>query len=147
MTGFCPAGPEVFECYPGPKWTPNDPMFYLHHAVSFTPPPSVLITPDDRFPFQMIDRLWTQWQLVSQQNARSFGGGSVPERETLAEYRAFPNGGPPFVHVRPVSPNAYHPSLVFAQFGSVLPSDGLWEDVSIFDVMDTRNENLCYTYE
>jgi hypothetical protein len=34
MTGFCPGGTGVPDCYAGPKWTPNDPMFFLHHAVS-----------------------------------------------------------------------------------------------------------------
>jgi len=110
MTGFCPGGTGPPDCYAGPKWTPNDPMFFLHHA--------------------MIDRLWAQWQLVAPQNALSFTGGSVPARETYAIYQTFPNGGPPFLN-----------------FESVLPSDGLWENVTAFDVMDTRNEILCYTYE
>ena len=43
MTGFCPNGTGVPNCYAGPKWTPNDPMFFLHHAVRFTSPPPPLI--------------------------------------------------------------------------------------------------------
>jgi len=33
------------------------------------------------------------------------------------------------------------------QLESVLPADGLWADVKVSDVMDTRNGILCYTYE
>ena len=49
MTGFCPGGNEEPGCYGGPKWTPNDPMFYLHHAVSITPLSSNLISAIDLF--------------------------------------------------------------------------------------------------
>ena len=37
MTGFCPGGTGPPDCYAGPKWTPNDPMFFLHHAVRSAP--------------------------------------------------------------------------------------------------------------
>jgi tyrosinase len=95
----------------------------------------------------MIDRLWAQWQLLAPQNALSFTGGSIPARETYAIYQTFPNGGPPFLHVSRALPGASHHSPLAIQFESVLPSDGLWENVTVFDMMDTRNELLCYTYE
>ena len=44
MTGFCPNGTGAPDCYAGPKWTPNDPMFFLHHAVRPAPPSSSLIS-------------------------------------------------------------------------------------------------------
>jgi tyrosinase len=145
MTGFCPGTTGPPDCYAGPKWTPNDPMFFLHHAVS--PFASLLVLMLNSPLLQMIDRLWAQWQLVAPQNAVSFVGGSVPARETYAIYQTFPNGGPPFLHVGQTrSYNSRHSPFVI-QFESVLPSDGLWQNVTVFDVMDTRNEVLCYTYE
>ena len=102
MTGFCPGGTGPPDCYAGPKWTPNDPMFFLHHAVSSI---TSLLAPNvDFLLFQMIDRLWAQWQLAAPQNALSFVGGSVPARETYAIYQTFPNGGPPFLHVGKLAP-------------------------------------------
>ena len=44
MTGFCPDGTGPPDCYTGPKWTPNDPMFFLHHAVRPTPPSPSLVS-------------------------------------------------------------------------------------------------------
>lgn len=41
MTGFCPR--EAPNCHGGPKWTPNDPMFFLHHVVRLTSPSSSLV--------------------------------------------------------------------------------------------------------
>jgi len=36
MTGFCPNGTGPPACVMGPKWSPNDPLFYMHHAVRVT---------------------------------------------------------------------------------------------------------------
>lgn len=33
MGGLCPHDIGPPDCYAGPKWTPNDPIFFLHHAV------------------------------------------------------------------------------------------------------------------
>ena len=38
MTGECPSGTGPPACYPGPKWTPNDPVFFMHHAVRIFSP-------------------------------------------------------------------------------------------------------------
>ena len=32
------------------------------------------------------------------------------------------------------------------QLDSVLPGDGLWENVTVGDIMDTTGGRLCYTY-
>lgn len=96
----------------------------------------------------MIDRLWAQWQLVSSQNALSFEGGSVPARETYASYQTYPNGGPPFLDVGLTHLDTfYRDSPLVTQPGSVLPSDGLWTNVTVFDLMNTKSKVLCYTYE
>jgi len=109
MAGGCPAGDTT--CVRGPKWTPNEPMFFMHHA--------------------MVDKIWHDWQLKNPSNFFSFTGGSVSEFTNLTLYPIFPNGGPPFLN-----------------FSSPLPNDGmLWENLTIWDMMNTQNELLCYTYE
>jgi len=96
----------------------------------------------------MVDRLWAQWQLSAPQNALSFAGGSVQARDTFKNYQRYPNGGPPFLHVssgRYSTPYNYLSPIV--QLQSQVPGDGFWANVTISDVMDTRNEILCYIYE
>lgn len=34
MAGFCSNGATPPACISGPKWSPNDPLFFMHHAVS-----------------------------------------------------------------------------------------------------------------
>ena len=38
-------------------------------------------------------------------------------------------------------------SMLGRQFTSILPGDGLMEDLTVYDVMDTTGETLCYIYE
>lgn len=33
MGGLCLNNALPPDCYPGAKWTPNDPVFFLHHGV------------------------------------------------------------------------------------------------------------------
>ena len=44
MSGTCPNGTGPPECYAGPKWPPNDPLFFLHHAVRNVSVPSYHLT-------------------------------------------------------------------------------------------------------
>ncbi|KAF9645987.1 Di-copper centre-containing protein [Thelephora ganbajun] len=109
LVGMCPlaAGPN---CKRGPKWTPNDPLFYLHHA--------------------MVDKLWYDWQRRHPENFWSFHGGSIGAHSAPGIYAQFPNGGPPFLN-----------------FDTDVPGDGLLNNATIFEVMDTRAYDFCYTYE
>jgi len=74
----------------------------------------------------MIDKVWYEWQLRSPSNKNAFEGGSV---SVQVDPTVPPNGGPPFLNL-----------------SSVIPGDGLWEDVKVRDVMDTVGGKLCYTY-
>jgi len=107
MTGLCPKGAPA-GCAYGPKWTPNDPMFFLHHGF--------------------VDKIWSDWQMRDARNTYAYGGGSVTASTIFANFVKYPTGTPPYLG-----------------FESDLPSDGLW-NATIWDVMDTTGETLCYTY-
>jgi len=108
MGGLCPHTDGPPECYVGPKWTPNDPMFFLHHG--------------------MVDKMWHDWQNRHSMNKYSYGGGTTSVFGT-AQFGVYPTGMQPY-----------------ANFSTVLPGDGLWDNVTIWDMMDTQAGPLCYTY-
>jgi len=110
MSGFCPRGLGPPDCYHGPKWPPNDPLFMLHHA--------------------MIDKIWFDWQNAHPENFWSFLGGSVNAHSQPGLFDQFPTGGPPFLNL-----------------GYSMPTDGILRNATIYDMMDTKNERLCYIYE
>jgi len=109
MLGLCPFGLQVPECTAGMKWSPNDPMFFLHHS--------------------MIDKIWYEWQLRDSSNKNAFGGGTVSVQVDPTQATTYPTGAPPLLNL-----------------SSVIPGDGLWEDVTVQDVMDTVDGKLCYIY-
>ncbi|KAG9083148.1 hypothetical protein FRC06_004681 [Ceratobasidium sp. 370] len=75
MAGTCPAAAGS-SCQGGSTWTPNDPMFYLHHAN--------------------IDRIWWKWQWQNPiSNLYAFKGGS---NMTYSD-PAYPNGYPPWMSI------------------------------------------------
>jgi len=57
MSGTCPDGLVAPACVGGQKWSPNDPFFFLHHA--------------------MVDRVWWTWQNEDPSNKDAFAGGSI----------------------------------------------------------------------
>ncbi|KAH9011802.1 Di-copper centre-containing protein [Lactarius pseudohatsudake] len=82
LAGNCPQ--NASNCIPGTKWSPNDPLFWLHHA--------------------MIDKIWYDWQHRNQTNAESFFGGSVEALQSLESYNEYPTGAPPFLNLSSVMP-------------------------------------------
>ncbi|KAG7451672.1 Di-copper centre-containing protein [Guyanagaster necrorhizus] len=76
MAGNCPAtAPST--CAPGPLWSPNDPLFFLHHTT--------------------VDKVWYDWQNKSPVNKNAYAGGSVQLVQNRTMYLENPNGGPPFL--------------------------------------------------
>ncbi|KAF8519616.1 Di-copper centre-containing protein [Hysterangium stoloniferum] len=77
MGGACPVDKSDM-CDPNPDatWSPNEPMFWLHHA--------------------MIDKLWFNWQRAHPTNYWAFGGGIGRDLYTWPRYRT---GAPPAMAV------------------------------------------------
>ncbi|CCO37850.1 hypothetical protein BN14_12010 [Rhizoctonia solani AG-1 IB] len=55
-----------------PFWSPNDPLFFLHHAN--------------------LDCIWAKWQNTNAKNKRAFGGGLTQD---LVNFDTYPVGAPP----------------------------------------------------
>ncbi|KAH9986888.1 Di-copper centre-containing protein [Russula compacta] len=83
LGGFCPSNAPP-NCTEGPTWSPNEPLFWMHHA--------------------MVDKVWFDWQHRNPQNAMSFFGGSVQALESLDTYHQYPNGGSPFLNLNSTMP-------------------------------------------
>ena len=97
MAGTCSGGAVPPECIPGAKWPPNDPLFFLHHAVRwFLPLFSLTLLTRA---MQMIDKIWYDWQKKSPKNVYAFGGGSVQASTSYAIFEEFPTGLPPDLNV------------------------------------------------
>jgi len=110
IQGSCPANAPA-GCQLGTKWSPNDPLFILHHS--------------------MIDKLWYDWQHANPENYWSFGGGATAlTRDFEPGNPLYPVGAPPFMN-----------------FSSPIPTDGILNDWTMYELMDTQNQRLCYVYE
>ncbi|KAI0271789.1 Di-copper centre-containing protein [Russula aff. rugulosa BPL654] len=83
LVGQCPANAPS-DCRQSPTWAPNDPIFFMHHA--------------------MIDKIWCDWQNRDPMNANSFYGGSVEHLYSLTAYEEYPNGGPPYLNLNSIMP-------------------------------------------
>jgi tyrosinase len=81
LDGLCPTGSNVtVGCIPGPKWSSNDPLFFLHHG--------------------MIDKIWHDWQHQHKANQKAFFGGATQMLQNLTIYNQYPTGGPPYLNLK-----------------------------------------------
>jgi tyrosinase len=83
LFGSCPKSAPA-NCTPGFTWSPNDPLFFMHHA--------------------MIDKIWYDWQSYDPVNVNSFFGGSVQHIESWDAYNQYPSGGPPYLSLDSMMP-------------------------------------------
>ncbi|KAJ7796656.1 Di-copper centre-containing protein [Mycena olivaceomarginata] len=79
---------------------------------------------------QMVPNIWFDWQHKHPANARAFQGGAVEALENVTIFNIFPTGQAPFLDLN-----------------STMPSDGLFPEVKISDVISTTDGILCYIYE
>ncbi|KAI0082073.1 Di-copper centre-containing protein [Panus rudis PR-1116 ss-1] len=82
LAGTCPA--NSVNCIPGPTFSANEPMFWLHHA--------------------MVDKVWFEWQRAHPSNFWSFKGGSIQNLTSVEAYETYPNGMPPMLSFDSVMP-------------------------------------------
>ncbi|KAJ7624811.1 Di-copper centre-containing protein [Roridomyces roridus] len=79
MGGECPASAPP-DCVPGPTFSPNEPLFWLHHA--------------------MIDKIWADWQEAHPAHKHVYvGGAQQPNLHNSSQYHAFPTGTPPWLNM------------------------------------------------
>jgi len=78
----------------------------------------------------MVDKLWYDWQNANPANYWSFAGGSVARVTNFVADPEFPNGAPPLV-----------------TFETPTPSDFIMANWTIYELIDTKSERLCYIYE
>ncbi|KDR66552.1 hypothetical protein GALMADRAFT_259070 [Galerina marginata CBS 339.88] len=75
LAGECPSDAPEGKCHKSVGYSPNDPLFYLHHG--------------------MIDKIWYDWQNAHPANKNSFSGGSVEHMANTEDFDKYPAGGPP----------------------------------------------------
>ncbi|KAL1753706.1 hypothetical protein FB107DRAFT_217193 [Schizophyllum commune] len=79
----------------------------------------------------MVDKMWFDWQHAHvEENFYLIEGGLTPHIENATIYAQYTTGGPPAL-----------------DFDTSLPNNGMWEDLTVWDVMNTTAGILCYVYE
>ncbi|KAI0056310.1 Di-copper centre-containing protein [Artomyces pyxidatus] len=101
LGGTCPDNAPP-GCTPGPTWSANEPLFWMHHA--------------------MVDKVWFDWQHKTPANTHIFFGGSVQALENTTINNEYPNGLPPWLHLNSTMPaDGMFPP---ARIGDVLSTTG-----------------------
>jgi tyrosinase len=96
----------------------------------------------------MIDRMWYEWQLSDPQNANSFSGGSGQCVGSMEQYEQYPSGCPLDLDVSACSSRFKEVRFdLILKLNSTLPTDGLFPQLTIGDVMNTTGGVLCYVYQ
>ena len=121
-----------------------DPLFQLHHGVSKMRCHWLNFL--TFFYLQMVDKIWYDWQHAHPANFWSFDGGAVAQVTNFVADPNFPNGAPPYVTVSGFVSRQFF-LLTSLQFATTIPTDGIMSNYSIYELIDTRNERLCYIYE
>ena len=88
----------------------------------------------------MVDKVWSDWQKRSFENFYSYGGLVAAPDPTQCPI-------PLSVSVPPVANTSV--IIIFprlSQFANEIPGDGLWGNVKVWDVIDTKGDILCYDY-
>ncbi|ETW77359.1 hypothetical protein HETIRDRAFT_326548 [Heterobasidion irregulare TC 32-1] len=83
LAGMCPKNAPA-NCTPGPTWSANEPLFWMHHA--------------------MVDKVWYDWQHKNPSNFWSYSGGSVEAITNVTYYNEYPNGAPPYLNFQSLMP-------------------------------------------
>ncbi|KAG8768020.1 hypothetical protein FRC12_005875, partial [Ceratobasidium sp. 428] len=116
MAGTCPkvAGST---CKGGSTWTPNDPMFYMHHAN--------------------MDRIWWKWQMTNPpKNALAFFGGT---NMTYSD-PAFPNGYAPWAKTSDLL-------MTDGLHGVIGEAQPTVQDMLLTFIKPAGRPGLCYIYD
>ena len=98
----------------------------------------------------MVDKIWYDWQNAHPENFWTYHGGTVQGIQNVSYYSEYPNGGPPFLTVRFLQRREYiefQMTCIVLQVNSTMPADGLFEEMTIHNVMNTTGGFLCYVYE
>ncbi|KAI0030268.1 Di-copper centre-containing protein [Vararia minispora EC-137] len=109
LGGSCPASAPA-NCTPGPTFSANEPLFWMHHA--------------------MVDKVWYDWQHANESNFWAYVGGANQSFINASFYDEYPSGAAPMLDL-----------------DYLMPSDGMFEQATIRDVMNTTDGLLCYIYE
>lgn len=79
---------------------------------------------------KMVDKVWYDWQKSRTANFWAFHGGTIQAFDNSTINGEYPNGLPPFM-----------------DFNTTMPTDGMYAEDTIYNMMNTTGGTLCYVYE